>query len=252
MKKEHIGHTEIALQNIALMAEHSHAPSIITLSFKRKIQPIFSYSGTVFGTRTRAMMSWLRNASCLRAQFVLLLGDSRPRLFLTGAWLKHCLWMWYTVMSMKARAFNTYLFSGRRSHRPKREAHVRRVCPLFLTHFGSHWVGFTRGPSRVNHPRTEAGCLRTAENPHGRTLTMIHSCNRGGCRSQLEPIACTPEQRRWRVERSVFRSCQTAGGWVCRRRAELLRLGRLIPFNVFFFFHPLLSSRSYLFWPAES
>ncbi len=38
------------------------------------------------------MMSWLRNASCLLAEFVLLLGDSGPGLFLTGPGSKNGLW----------------------------------------------------------------------------------------------------------------------------------------------------------------
>lgn len=65
-----------------------------------------------------------------------LLGDSRPGLFLTGAGSKVAcgLRIWYTVMSINTQAFNTYLFWGSRSHRPKREAYVQRACALPSTH----------------------------------------------------------------------------------------------------------------------
>lgn len=39
-----------------------------------------------------AVMSWLRNASFLFAEFVPLLGDSGPRLLLTWSWLENGLW----------------------------------------------------------------------------------------------------------------------------------------------------------------
>lgn len=114
----------------------------------KKIQPIFSYFGKVFGTRTCTVMSWLRNASCLLTEFVLLLGDGGPRLFLTGPGSKMAcgLWLWYTVMSMNTQAFNTNLFWGSRSHRPNRETYVKTVCALFLslsqTH--THWLPLGR------------------------------------------------------------------------------------------------------------
>lgn len=112
------------------MAECIHAPSITTLSFTRKSSTFSLILVKVFGTRTLAVMSWLRNASFLFTEFVLLLGDSGPRLFLTGPGSKMAcgLWMWYTVMSTNTQAFNTYLFWGSGSHRPKREAYVKIVC----------------------------------------------------------------------------------------------------------------------------
>lgn len=99
----------------------------------------------------------------------------------------------------------------------------------------------------------EAGRTRTAENPHRiksdlSNLTMIHSCNWSSCNSKLD-AECF----------SRLHVLQTGeGGAECvslssdsGRVSEPFRLGRRIPF-MFLFFFILPSSRSYLFWPAQS
>lgn len=72
------------------------------------------------------MMS-LRNADIVKAERVLLLGGSDPRLFLTRPDSKAAR---YAVMSVNTRPFNTYLFWGSRSRRTKTEASVLTVCSL--------------------------------------------------------------------------------------------------------------------------
>lgn len=240
-KKRTYGTHRNSSTNITSMASTFMHPKSPLRPLQENFQPIFSYFGKVFGTRTWAVMSWLRNASCLLTEFILLLGDSRPGLFLTGPGSKMAcgLWIWYTVMSMNTQAFNTYLFWGSGSHRPKRETHVKRVCALFLTH--THTPTHTQAPtgsgserpSQVNPPHMEAGWTRTAENPcriksDFSNPTMIHSCNWTSCKNKPEHFS------RLRAERSVFCSRQTAGGRVCRCRAELFRLGCLIPLMFFF------------------
>lgn len=107
----------------------------------REIQQVFSCFGKVFGTRTWAAMLCLRNAEFLNAERVLLLGGSDPRLFLAQPGSEAACGRRYAVMSVNTRPFNTYLFWGSRSHRPKTEAYVMTVCsPPSLSE--SCWVGF--------------------------------------------------------------------------------------------------------------
>lgn len=144
-------------------------------------QPIFSSFGKVFGTRTWAMMSWLRNASCLLTQFVLLLGDSRPGLFLTGPGSKMACGL-DLIHSDVNEHRGMCLFWGSRSHRPRVETYARRVS---FSH--THWLpqgrvgrGLLKGI--LMWSRAAAGLMRIAENPHRiesylSNLTVIHSCN---------------------------------------------------------------------------
>lgn len=109
----------------------AQAPRVLSVH-DREIQQLFSCFGEVFGTRTWAVMS-LRNADIVKAERVLLLGGSDPRLFPTRPGSKAAR---YAVMSVNSRPFNTYLFLhtylfwGSRSRRPKTEASVLTVCSL--------------------------------------------------------------------------------------------------------------------------
>lgn len=128
---------------------HSRSFSVLY----RETQQIFSCFGKVFGTRTWAVMSCLRNASLPNAELVLLLGGSGTRLFLTR--FKSSLRM-LDVMSVNARPFNTYLFWGSRSHRSKTEAYVMTVrSPLPVGSLDLAGSG-SESPSRADPPLMEA------------------------------------------------------------------------------------------------
>lgn len=175
-------------------------------------------------------MSWLKNASFLFTDFVLLLGDSSPTLFLTqpGSRVACGLWMGCIVMSMNTQSFNTYLFWGSRSHRPKKETYVMTVCPPPFTVSGSE------RSSQLNPPHMETENPQTIKSDLN-DLRMIHSSNRSSCNSNSIP--------------SVLSTCMysrlSEGG------AEFILLSsdrrHASAFLVFFLAHPLPSSRYYLF-----
>lgn len=129
-KKKHRTHRN-SNSNITFMYMNSKSP---LCPLHEHFQPIFSSFGKVFGTRTWAMMSWLRNASCLLTQFVLLLGDSRPGLFLTGPGSKMACGL-DLIHSDVNEHRGMCLFWGGRSHRPRVETYARRVS---FSH--THWL----------------------------------------------------------------------------------------------------------------
>lgn len=185
MKKEQTGHTEIALQISHWWQSTFMHPKSPLCPLEENFQPIFSYFGKVFGTRTRVVMPWLRNASCLLTQFVLLLGDSTAGLFLTGPGSEMACGL-DTLWCQLIPLLLIYIYFGAAGVTGQKEKHMLREC----THsFSQRHTGSLQG--WVQRGRLQRVLLMWKQVFRGQQKSSwsptIHLRSWTGCKSELNP-----------------------------------------------------------------
>lgn len=180
--------------------------------------------------------------------------QTRP--ILNWTWLKNGLWT--TLWCQWIPRLLIHIYFKAAGVTGQKEKHMLGVCASTHSHTHKHKLAPT-GSERpyLVHPHMEQRCSRSYKCSRkilteSSNLTTIHSCYWTLCKGKLN--------LKYLCQLRVLQTREGGAEWALllsdSRRASVLEQSRAVqikpPPLMFLFFHPLPSSRSYLFWPAQS